>query len=112
MPFTSLFIARAPDADARVHRAVVDTGLYKLFAVVARDQATALEVCREMVAREGVQSVLLCPGHTHRDVADIAEAVGDQVSVTVARGDGPSGRVAAKAMEDAGWFGAHSREDA
>jgi len=112
MPFTSLFIAHAPDADAQVHRAVVDTGLYKLFAVVARDQAEALQVCREMVPREGIRSVLLCPGHTHQDVAAIAEAVGDQVSVTVARGDGPGGRVAAKAMEDAGWFKARASGDA
>ena len=64
----------------------------------------ALAVCRELVAEENVQSVLLCPGNTHHDVAQIAAALGDKVSVSVARGDSRSMRVAAKAMEGAGWF--------
>jgi Family of unknown function (DUF6506) len=104
MPFTALFIAHAPDADPEKHRAVIDTGVYKLFTVVVKDQAQALDVCAHMIAEEGIHSVLLCPGNTHADVAGIAEAVGDQVSVSVARGDSRSMRVAAKAMEEAGWF--------
>lgn len=112
MAFTSLFIAHAPDADPERHRTLIDTGLYKLFSVVVRDQAQAIDVCRRMVADEGIHSVLLCPGHTHADVAAIAAAVGDQVSVTVARGDAPGTRVVAKAMEQAGWFAAGPRPEA
>lgn len=104
MPFVTLFIAHAPDADPEKHRAVVDTGLYKLFAVVARNQQQGVEVVKHMVAEEGVQSVLLCPGHTHKDVAEVAAAAGDQVSVSVARGDGPGSHIAIAAMEKAGWF--------
>ncbi len=103
MPFTALFLAHAPDADPARHRSLVDTGMYRLFTVVVRDQAQGVDVCRRLVAEEDVQSVLLCPGHSHADIAAIAEAVGNQVSVSVARGDARSGRVAAKAMEDAGW---------
>jgi hypothetical protein len=109
MAFTALFIAHAPDADPEKHRAVVDTGLYRLFTVVVRDTEQALRVCRQMIADEGVDSVLLCPGNTHQDVAAVAAEVGDQVSVSVARGDAPSTRVAAKAMETAGWFAAQPR---
>jgi len=54
MPFITLFLAHAPDADPEKHLAVVDTGMYRLFAVVARDQAQGLEVCKRMVAEEGV----------------------------------------------------------
>jgi hypothetical protein len=104
MPFTALFIAHAPDADPEKHRTVLDTGLYKLFTVIVRDQQQALQVSRRMVAEEGIHSVLLCPGHTHADVAAIAAAVGNQVSVSVARGDSRSMRLAATAMEEAGWF--------
>lgn len=104
MPFTALFIAHAPDADPEKHRAVLETGLYKLFTVVVRDQQQALEVSKRMVAEEGIQSVLLCPGNTHEDVAGIAAAVGNQVAVSVARSDAPGMRVALKAMEEAGWF--------
>jgi hypothetical protein len=106
MPFTALFLAHAPDADPEKHRSVLDTGLYKLFTVIVPDHEQALQVCRQMVAEEGVSSVLLCPGHTHADVAAIAAAVGGQVSVSVARGDSPSMRIAVKAMEEAGWFAA------
>jgi hypothetical protein len=77
--------------------------------VVVRDTEQAVQVCRKMVADEGVDSVLLCPGNTHEDVAAISAEVGNQVSVSVARGDAPSMRVAAKAMEDAGWFAARPR---
>ncbi len=51
-----------------------------------------------------MQSVLLCPGHSNQDVGRIADAVGEGVGVSVARGDARSGRVAAKAMEEAGFF--------
>jgi hypothetical protein len=109
MAFTALFIAHAPDADPQQHRAVVETGLYKLFTVVVRDTEQAVEVCRQMVAGEGVHSVLLCPGNTHEDVAAVAAAVGHQVSVSVARGDAPGMRIAARAMEEVGWFAAQPR---
>jgi hypothetical protein len=48
--------------------------------------------------------VLLCPGHSHEGVAAIAAAVGDQVSVCVARGDPRSMSVSVTAPKEAGWF--------
>lgn len=104
MPFNTLLIAQSPDADPALHRATIDTGLYRLTAVVVRDHAQALEVTREMVEKEKVQSILLCPGHSHEDVAEIAKTAGENVAVTVARGDSRSMRVAMEAMQKAGWF--------
>jgi len=104
MPFTALFLAHSPDADPAVHRSTIETGLYTLHTVVVRDQRQGLEVCRRLVADEGVQSVLLCPGHSSEDVGEIAAALGEGVSISVARGDPRGGRVAARAMEEAGWF--------
>jgi len=104
MPFTAVFVAHAPDADPARDRSLVETSLYRLFSVIVQDTDQAVAVCRELVADEGVQSVLLCPGNTHQDVAQIVAALGDEVSVSVARGDSRSMRVAAKAMEEAGWF--------
>jgi hypothetical protein len=98
MAFKVLFIAHTPDADPDKHRVVLETGKYKLTTVLVRNQAQALELCR------GIHSVLLCPGFTHQDVAEIAEAVGPQVGVTVARGDGPSGRATAEVLRREGWF--------
>jgi hypothetical protein len=104
MSFRAAFIAHVPDADPARHRTVLETDLYKLFSVLVKDQQQAVEVCRRLVADEGVQSILLCPGNTHADVAGIVAAVGDGVSVSVARGDSPSMRIAAEAMRSAGWF--------
>jgi len=94
MAFKAAFIAHAPDADPEKHRAVVETPRYKLFVIVVRDQGQAIEECKRLVEEEGIHSVLLCPGFTHQDIAEIAEVVGKDVGVNVARGDSPSNRIA------------------
>jgi len=104
MAFRVVFLAHAPDADAERHRCVIDTGKYKLFVVVVKNQREAVEVCRKLVRDEGIHAVLLCPGFTHRDVAEIAKTVGENVGVFVARGDGPSHRISMEIMKKEGWF--------
>jgi len=110
MPFKVLFLAHAPDADPARHRGVIDTGMYRLFSVVVREQQEALEVCRAFVRDERIDAVLLCPGFTHRDVAQIAAAAGEEVGVFVARGDGPSNRVTLEARRRAGYHTARARD--
>ncbi len=105
MPFTTLFLAHVPDADAKTHRCVIETPhLYKLIVVLVKSQEEALKVSRNAVREEGVQSILLCPGFTHGDIAELSHAVGEDVSLCVARGDGPSNAIALDAMRNAGWF--------
>ena len=67
-------------------------------------------MCKNLVKEEGIHSVLLCPGFTHRDVAGIAEAVGENVGVTVARRDGPSNRVSTEVRKREGWFSVEGKE--
>lgn len=104
MAFKAVFLAHAPDADPAKHTCVIDTGMYKLFSVVVRDHAQAMEACKRLVTEEGIHSIILCPGNTNKDVAEIADAVGKGVGVSVARGDGPSMRVAQEVMQKEGWF--------
>jgi hypothetical protein len=104
MPFIAAFIAHSPDGDPATHRSVIETGLYTIHTVVVRDQAQGLAAARKFVEEYGVQSLLLCPGHSNEDVGQIQAAVGAHISVSVARGDPRGGRVAAQAMEAAGWF--------
>jgi hypothetical protein len=94
MAFKAAFVAHAPDADPEKHKAVIETPKYKLFVNVVRDQGQAVEVCRGLVEEEGIHAVMLCPGFTNRNIAEIAEAVGEDVGVNVARGDGPSTHIA------------------
>ncbi len=96
MSFNVVFLAHAPDAEPEKHRCMIETSRYKLFSVVVRDQVQAVEECKKLVKKEGIHSILLCPGFTHRNVAEIVEAVGKNVAVAVARGDGPSSRVSAE----------------
>jgi hypothetical protein len=77
-PFTAAFIVHSPDADPATHRSVIQTGLYTVHTVVVRDQAQGLAVARELVEEHGVQSLLLCPGHSDEDVGQIAAAVGSR----------------------------------
>jgi hypothetical protein len=104
MTFTTLFMAHVPDADPERDACLLGTEMYKLYVRLVKGQAQALEVCRTLVKAEGIQSIILCPGFTHKDVAEIQELVGPEVGITVARGDGPSGRIAQEAMKKAGWF--------
>jgi hypothetical protein len=111
MAFKVLFLAHAPDGEAEKHRCVIETHqYYKLFVVVVKGQEQALAVCKQFVEEEGIQSILLCPGFTHGDIAELSEAVGEKVGIFVARGDGPSNRVSMEVMTREGWFSGRGRE--
>ena len=106
MAFKVAFLAHAPDADPEEHSCVIETPRFKLFVGVVKDQNQAVEVCKKLVKDEGIHSILLCPGFTHQNVAQISSVVGEKVGVTVARGDGPSNRTSMEVMEKEGWFSA------
>ena len=105
MAFKVLFLAHAPDADKEIHQNLIDTGMYQLFTVVVKNQAEAVGVCKNYVEMENIDSVLLCPGFTHSDVAEIVGVAGNNVAVSVARGDGPSGKVSLEARKREGYLG-------
>jgi hypothetical protein len=103
-PFKTLFLAHAPDADKDKHRCSIDTGKYQLDVVIVKNQAEAIEVSRRMFREKGIESILLCPGFTHKDIAEIVAATEAKVAVCVARGDGPSSRISMDALKRAGFF--------
>jgi len=103
MSFNVLFIAHAPDANKDKHRSEINTGKYRLLSVVVRTQAEAVEVAKEIVETESIDTILLCPGFGHSDVAEIYNALGGRVGVGVARGDGPSNRISAQARKREGY---------
>jgi len=99
MSFNVLFIAHAPDADKVKHRSEIYTGKYRLLSVVVRTQTEAVEVAKEITEGRNIDTILLCPGFGHSDVAEISASLGGRVGVAVARGDGPSIRISAQARE-------------
>ena len=104
MAFKVVFIAHAPDAEPEKHQCVVETSKYKLLVRLVKNQKQAVEVCKRLVKEEGIHSILLCPGFTHQNVAEISEVVGKNVGISVARGDGPSSKIAKDVMKREGWF--------
>jgi hypothetical protein len=99
MAFKALFIAHAPDADPEKHHNLIETGRYKLWSYVVKTQKEAIEVCRDFYEKERIDSVLLCPGFTHKDVAEIFEVLGNRVAVCVSRGDGPSSKITGPVLQ-------------
>lgn len=99
MAFKAAFLAHAPDADPEKHRTVIDTGMYKLFVTVVKNQEQALAEAKRLVAEEGVTSILLCPGFTNTDIAELDVAVGETCGISVARGDPKSSRIAVEVMK-------------
>lgn len=102
MAFKALFLAHSPDADKEKHRSFIDTGKYQLDVVIVKDQAEALEISRRLFREKKIESILLCPGFTHKDIAEIVEATENKVAVSVARADGPSSRISLEALKRAG----------
>jgi len=106
MAFKSGIVVMAPDGDPNRHRAWIKTTKLDLTIVVVKlmDFDQAVEVCQDLVENQGVQSLILCPGFSHEAVAKIAQAVGDKIAISVARGDVPSMRITGEIMEKEGWF--------
>ncbi len=110
MAFRVLVLAHAPDADKQIHQSAIDTGMYQLYTVVVKNQEEAVEVSADFAESKQIDSILLCPGFKHSDVAEIAQRVGKNVAVAVARVDGPSSRVSQEARIREGYSATKGRD--
>ena len=106
MAFKTASVVMAPDGDPEKHRASIKTSKMELVVVVVElmniDQA--VNVCKDLVDKEGVQAISLCPGFTHEAVARIANAVGEGISISVARGDVPGVMITGGILREEEWF--------
>ncbi len=101
MSFNVLFMAHSPDADWQRHQSCIDTGQFVLWTIVVQDQAQALEIAKVIDDQNRLDSILLCPGFSHADVAEIFHFLKGREGVSVARGDGISNQIAAQARKKA-----------
>ncbi len=104
MAFKTLFLAHYPFELSGEDSCCITQPKYELMVKLVQDQAQAKKVAKQMVTQAGIQSILLCPGFTHAEVAEIAALVKDQAGVCVARCDGPSSRITTEVMRKEGWF--------
>jgi len=64
-----------------------------------KSQDEAIKVAKSVYKKEKIDAIMLCPGFTHSDVAEIFQALEGKVSVNVARGDGPSGKISQEVLQ-------------
>jgi hypothetical protein len=104
--FKSAFIVMAADGDPEKHRATIKTSKTEVTMVLIKllDFDQGVEVAKDLVQKQGVQSIYLCAGFSHQAVGRIADAVGDKVSVMSARGDTPSLMLTIDNLTKEGWF--------
>jgi hypothetical protein len=106
MAYKAAFVVMAPDGDPNKHRATIKTSKLELNVAVIElmNLEQGVKVCQDLVQKQGVQSIILCPGFSHEAVAKIAEAVGEKVAMIVARGDVPSTMITEGILTKEGWF--------
>jgi len=104
--FKEACVIMAADGDPKKHRTTIKTSKLELTTVVTElgnfDQA--VEVCKDLVQKQGVQAFILCPGFTHQAIAKIANAVGGRAAINIARGDVPSTNMVGEILTKEGWF--------
>lgn len=99
-------IIMAKGANPAKHKATVkgDAFEYSLVVIPMGGFDVAAKLCKEMVEKEGVQSITLCPGFTHEAVALVRKAVGEGIPINVTRADVPSTMVTAQILTKEGWL--------
>ena len=104
--FKAAVVIMSPNADPAKHRASVkgDQFEYTLIVTPIADFDRAAQVSKELVEKEGVKSITLCPGFSHEAVAKVRKAVGEGIAVHVARGDVPSIMITVQTLANEGWL--------
>ena len=102
MAFKTLFIAKSNDAERIKHRSVINTGKTVLHSVIVKNLEEAREECRSYRGENQIDAIVLCPGFTNMEVAEIMKETNGKVSVAVARGDGPSSKIVQEAFKREG----------
>jgi hypothetical protein len=104
--FKAANIIMAMNADPRQHRATITGEQFEYTTVVIPifDFDQAAQVCKELVEKEGVQAIDLCPGFSHEGVAKIRSILGEGVPINVSRGDVASTMMTAQILAKEGWL--------
>ncbi len=104
--FKAASVIMAPNADPMKHRASVkgDQFDYTMVVVPLANFDQAAQVCKDLVEKEGIQSISLCPGFSHEGVAKVRSALGEGFPINVSRGDVPSTMMTAQILVKEGWL--------
>ena len=99
MSLNEAYLILVPNVDPKLDRSSIRKENYKCITVLINNEGEALDVAKELIESEDIHAFILCPGFSNTAVGDISSALGDSISVNVARGDGKSTRLVDKIIE-------------
>lgn len=98
-----LFLIKVPNLDSDTPRTEIVLPHYEFYTVLVEDYQMALEEGQRIVKEKGIHAVILCAGFSNEEVGDLTRALGNDVGVLIARGDGRTSGIVDQAIEKAGW---------
>lgn len=99
MSLNEAYLILVPNVDAKLDRSTIKKDNYKCMTVLINNEDEALAVAKELVESEDIHAFILCPGFSNSSVGEISSALGENISVNVARGDGKSTKVVDRIIE-------------
>jgi hypothetical protein len=67
-------MAHTPYADKEKHSSEIKISVYYLYVVAVKNQEEAVAVSKSYLAEKHIESIMLCLGFSHTDVAEIVAA--------------------------------------
>ena len=99
MSLNEAYLILVPNVDPNVDRSTIIKDNYKCITILINNADQALDVAKELVESENIHAFILCPGFSNSSVGVISNALGENISVNVARGDGKSTNIVDKIIE-------------
>ncbi len=99
MSLNEAYLILVPNVDAKLDRSLIVKDNYKCITILINNADEALDIAKELIESEDIHAFILCPGFSNSSVGAISSALGENISVNVARGDGKSTKVVDKIIE-------------
>lgn len=99
MSLNEAYLILVPNVDPKIDRSVIKKDNYKCITVLVNNEDEALDIAKELIESEDIHAFILCPGFSNSYVGAISSALGDNIAVNVARGDGKSSKIVDKIIQ-------------
>lgn len=100
MSLNEAYLILVPNVDPKVDRSIIKKENYKCITVLVNNEDEALDLAEGLVESEDIKAFILCPGFSNSSVGLISTALGEDIAVNVARGDGKSAKLVDKIIEE------------
>lgn len=99
MSLNEAYLILVPNVDPKVDRSSIIKDNYKCITLLVNNEDEAIEEAKELLDSENIHAFILCPGFSNSAIGKMSDALGENVSVNVARGDGRSTKLVNEIIE-------------